>query len=149
MPAKTAKGREKAWIKENAMTELILPAESYRVMGACFEVYKQMGCGFLEAVYQECLALEFTLQGIPFVAQPFVELSYKDQPLVQRYRPDFVCFGQIVVEIKANSALTDGCRAQVINYLHAVRKPLALLVNFGHHPGIEYQRIALTTAART
>lgn len=130
------------------MSELILPDESYRIMGACFEVYKQMGCGFLEPVYQECLAIEFGLQGIPFIAQPFVDLAYKDHVLTQKYKPDFVCFGQIVIEIKAVSALNDEFRAQAINYLHAVRKPLSLLVNFGHHPKLEYERIALTKTAR-
>ncbi len=130
------------------MSELILPEESYRIMGACFEVYKQMGCGFLEPVYQECLAIEFSLQAIPFIDQPCVELAYKDRLLTQRYQPDFVCFGQIIVEIKAVSKLTDEFRAQTLNYLHAVHKPLGLLINFGHYPKIEYERFALTTTAR-
>ena len=130
------------------MSELILPDESYRIMGACFEVYKDMGCGFLGSVYQECLGIEFRLQSIPFVEKPFVELAYKEHALIQRYQPDFVCFGQIIIELKAVSALNDEFRSQVLNYLHAVRKPLALLVNFGHHPKLDYERIALTKSAR-
>ncbi len=130
------------------MSELILPDESYRIMGACFEVYKHMGCGFLESVYQECLEIEFGLQSIPFISKPAVALAYKDRQLTQHYQPDFVCFGQIILEIKAVSALNDAFRAQVLNYLHAVRKPLGLLINFGHYPKIEYERIALTTRAR-
>jgi GxxExxY protein len=130
------------------MSELILPDESYRVMGACFEVYKQMGCGFLESVYHECLEIEFQLQSIPHFSKPMIDLAYKDRQLTQKYQPDFVCFGQIVLEIKAASSLNDQFRSQVLNYLHAVRKPLGLLVNFGHYPKVEYERIALTTTAK-
>jgi GxxExxY protein len=126
------------------MSELVLPEESYRIIGACFEVYKEMGCGFLEAVYQECLELEFRRQGIPYIAHPWIELAYKGEKLKQQYNADFVCFGKIIVEIKASSELTDRCRAQSFNYLHALKMPLALLVNFGHYPKLEYDRIALT-----
>jgi GxxExxY protein len=130
------------------MSKLILPDESYRIIGACFEVYKEMGCGFLEPVYQECLEIELELQTIPFVSQPLIELGYKDRKLIQYYKPDFLCYGQIIVEIKAASSLIDEWRAKAISYLHAVRKPLALLVNFGHYPKLEYERIALTQNLR-
>jgi GxxExxY protein len=123
------------------MSEIIYRDEAYRIMGACFEVYTDKGCGFLEAVYQECLELEFAARQIPFVAQPKLELSYRGQPLRQSYAPDFVCFDRIVVELKAASALVDEHRAQVHNYLRATGHRLGLLVNFGHHPKIEYERI--------
>jgi len=117
--------------------------ESYRIMGACFEVYKEKGCGFLEAVYQECLALEFKRQGIVHDEQPRLHLEYKGEKLSQDYVPDFICFGEIIVEIKAAKQLTDEHRAQAINYLKATGKRLVLLVNFGHHPKLEYERIVL------
>jgi len=123
------------------MNELILKEECYRVMGACFEVYKEKGCGLLEAVYQECLELEFGLQAIPSVAQSSLALSYKGVPLQQTYRADFVCFGTVLVEIKAVSALVDEHRAQVIYYLHATGLRVGLLVNFGHYPKVEWERI--------
>lgn len=122
------------------MNELILKEECYRVKGACFEVYKEKGCGLLEAVYHECLELEFGLQAIPSVAQTPLALSYKGVPLQQTYRADFVCFGTVLVEIKAVSALVDEHRAQLINYLHATGLRVGLLVNFGHYPKVEWER---------
>lgn len=122
-------------------TELILKDECYAVMGACFEVYKVKGCGFLEAVYQECLEREFALRGVPFVAQVEHPLSYKGAALRQTYRSDFVCFGSVLVELKAVSKIADEHRAQLINYLHATGLRAGLLVNFGHHPMVEWQKI--------
>jgi GxxExxY protein len=120
--------------------QIVFKEESYRIIGACFEVYKQKGSGFLEAVYQECLAIEFGEQQIPFDEKPRLRLEYKGRLLNQQYEPDFLCFGEIVVEIKAVKALTNEHRAQVINYLKATGKPLGLLINFGHYPKIEHER---------
>jgi GxxExxY protein len=125
------------------MAELILPKESYAIVGACFEVYNQMGHGFLEPVYQECLALEFERQKIPFRAQAHLPLHYREQLLQQSYRGDFICYDQILVEIKAVSALIDEHRSQLLNYLHATGLRLGLLVNFGHHPRLEYERLVI------
>lgn len=125
------------------MTGLKFHQESYRIRGAVFEVYREMGCGFLEAVYQECLHREFGVQGIPFVAQQELLLCYKGEPLLQTYRPDFVCFGSIIVEIKAVKELTNEHRAQALNYLKATGLELALLVNFGHYPKAEIERLVL------
>jgi GxxExxY protein len=111
-------------------------------MGACFEVYKEKGCGFAEAVYQECLDIEFEHQQIPYIAQRPIKLYYKDRELSQFYIPDFYCFQSIVLEIKAVSELSDEHRAQVINYLKAANAKLGLLVNFGHYPKIQWERIA-------
>ncbi len=125
------------------MADIIYREESYNIIGACFEVYKSKGCRFTEAVYQECLAIEFGLQGISFVSQPLLELDYKGTKLTQFFRPDFVCFGSIFVELKSLPNLTAQCRAQALNYLNAGRFRLCLLVNFGHHPKLEYERIVL------
>ncbi len=120
---------------------LLFEEESYRILGACFEVYKDKGCGFLEPVYQECLVIEFEIQNIPFRQQVDLVLNYKGRTLVQRYKPDFLCFDKIVVEIKSTSSLTDQHRAQLHNYLKATGLQLGLLTNFGHYPKLEYERI--------
>ena len=125
------------------MKELIYPKESYQIMGACFEVYKEKGCGFLEAVYQECLEIEFDLQKISAVPQPRLDLNYMGRPLKQKYVPDFICYGKIVVELKAVSALNDEHRAQVQNQLRATGHRLGLLINFGHYQQLEHERIVL------
>jgi GxxExxY protein len=114
--------------------------ETYKIIGACFEVYKEKGCGFLEPVYQECLAIEFKLQTIPFTAQKSIALQYKGYKLQHTYEPDFICFGDIIVEIKAVSKLVDEHRAQLLNYLNATGAEVGLLVNFGHYPLLEYER---------
>jgi len=121
--------------------ELVYKEESYKIIGACFEVYKEMGCGFLEAVYQECLEMEFTTQGIPFKPQVELGLSYKGKSLKKVYVPDFLCYDKIIVEIKAVRLLEDRERAQLQNYLKASGHKLGLLVNFGHYPKVEYERI--------
>ena len=97
----------------------------------------------MEAVYQECLARELVEHGVPFVAQPELLLHYKGEPLRQTYRPDFICFECIIVEIKAVKELTNEHRAQAFNYLKATGLELALLVNFGHYPKVEIERIVL------
>ena len=124
------------------MSNLIYEDLTYQIRGALFEVYKEKGCGFLEDVYQECLEIEFEMQNIPFDAQYPLKLSYKGRPLKKKNIPDFICFGKIIVEIKAVSKITDEHRAQVQNYLKATGYKLGLIINFGHHPQIEIERIA-------
>jgi len=122
--------------------EIIYKEESYRIMGACFEVYKEMGCGFVEPVYQECLGIELALRDLPFNAQPKLALTYKGQPLVDgKYIPDFILFDKIILEIKAVTEFADEHRSQVHNYLKATGFRLGLLVNFGHYPAVKYERI--------
>jgi len=121
--------------------ETLYRDETFALRGACFEVYKEKGCGFLESVYQECLEIELLLQGILFVPRPKLELEYKGRKLQSEYVPDFICYGKIILELKAMADLTDSCRAQVHNYLKATGYRLALLVNFGHYPGVEIERI--------
>jgi GxxExxY protein len=131
------------------MTELIYKKESYAIIGACFEVYNEKGCGFLEPVYQECLGIEFEYQRIPAIPKPSLTLSYRGRILKQTYEPDYACFEKIIVELKSVSALADEHRGQLLNYLHASGFELGLLVNFGHCPRLEYERIAKTQRIKT
>jgi GxxExxY protein len=122
-------------------TEILYKEESYKIVGACFEVYCEKGCGFLEPVYQECMEIELRLQGIPYVPKTSLALEYKGCPLRSTYEPDFICFDKIVLELKAVTELTDEHRAQVQNYLKATALKLGLLVNFGHYPKAQVERI--------
>jgi GxxExxY protein len=125
------------------MSDILYKLESFEIMGACFEVYKEKGSGFVESVYQECLEMELGDRKIPFKAQVELALNYKGRSLKSKFKPDFTCFDKIVLELKAVSGLTDEHRAQVQNYLRATGMKLALLVNFCHYPKLEYERIVL------
>ncbi|ADU66651.1 GxxExxY protein [Desulfurispirillum indicum] len=122
------------------MNDLLLEEESYAIRGAVFEVYREMGCGFLETVYQECLETELSARGIPFTAQPELRLHYKGQLLRQVYKPDFICYEQIVLELKAVKEVLSEHKAQIINYLQATNLRLGLLVNFGSSPKVQVER---------
>lgn len=123
------------------MKEIVYPDESYQIMGACFEVYRVLGAGFLESVYQESLELELSLRAVPFRPQPPLTLFYKDHKLQKTCEPDLICYDKIIVELKAVDRLDDVHRAQVHNYLRATRYRLGLLINFGHAPKLEHERI--------
>ncbi len=125
----------------NKNKEVLFKEESYKIIGVCFEVYNIMGSGFLEAVYQECLRKEFQIKELPFLEKPSLEIFYKEFKLEQAYEPDFLCYGEIILEIKAVRKLTEEHKAQVINYLKVTNKRLGLLVNFGCYPKIEYERL--------
>ena len=122
---------------------LILEEETYAIRGAVFEVYRELGCGFLEAVYQECLEKELASQKIPFVSQPDLNLSYKGRQLQQTYKPDLICYNQIILELKAVKDIAPEHKAQVINYLKATNLKIGLLINFGSHPKAQIERFAL------
>jgi len=104
---------------------------TYKIIGAALEVHKELGCGFLEAVYQETLEREFASQQIPFKPQPIIQIAYKGKPLDKTYQPDFICYGEIILEIKAISSLSGIEEAQLINYLKATGLKVGLLINFG------------------
>ncbi|MEA2067855.1 MAG: GxxExxY protein [Verrucomicrobiota bacterium] len=123
------------------MTNIVYKEDSYKLNGAFFEVYKEKGSGFLEDVYQECLEIELEMQGIECLAQYPLQLEYKKRPLKKKYIPDLICFGKIIVEIKAVKEITDEHRAQLQNYLKATGYKLGLLVNFGHYPKVQIERI--------
>jgi GxxExxY protein len=125
------------------MSKLTYEKETFAIRGAVFAVYKEMGCGFLEAVYQECMEKELAQRGIPFSAQQELRLLYKGEALKQTYRPDLICYGKIVVELKALSAIVGEHRAQVLNYLKATGFQVGLLVNFGSYPRATVERFIL------
>jgi len=127
--------------RKEEKTELIYKNESYAIIGACFAVYKNKGCGFHEPVYHECPEIELEFQGISFLSKPLQALQYRGRTLLQTFAPDFLCYEKIIFEIKAVSALVDEHRAQVLNYLSATGCKLGLLVNFGHYPRMEYERL--------
>jgi GxxExxY protein len=117
--------------------------EGCDLMAACFEVYNEMGHGFLEEVYQESLELELTQRGIPFTSQPNLRLFYKGNPLRKHYEADLIVIVEIVVELKAVKALLPEHDAQLINYLRATHKRVGYLVNFGSNPSLEWRRRVL------
>ena len=122
---------------------IVYKEESYKIVGAAFKVYNCLGHGFLEAVYQEALEIEFQKQGIPYEREKELKIQYDGIELKQTYKADFVCFGKIIVELKAVSALDDTHRSQVYNYLHATNYKLGLLLNFGCPDELEYERKVL------
>jgi GxxExxY protein len=105
--------------------------QTYQIIGAAFEVHREMSCGFLEYAYQEALAIEFELRGIPFRREVDLPLYYKGRMLKCVYRADFVCFESVIVETKALKTVTDVERAQLINYLRITRFERGLVLNFG------------------
>ena len=113
------------------MGKLIYEEESYAIIGACMQVHKTLGAGFLESVYLEALSREFVNRNVPFKSQEKLEVFYEDQVLKKFFKADFVCFERIVVELKATAVLTEAMIAQTINYLKASRMELGLLINFG------------------
>jgi GxxExxY protein len=123
------------------MSEFIYQEESYAIMGACFEVYKDKGCGFHEPVYHESLGIEMRLRNLPAISKPKLQLEYKGQRLETGFEPDYVCYGRIILELKTVAKLLDAHRAQVMNYLKSANMRLGLLVNFSHHPNLEWERI--------
>jgi GxxExxY protein len=119
---------------------LLYENEAFQIRGAAFEVYRAMGAGFLEAVYQECLEVEFTRRGVPFEMHKPLGLSYRGQPLRQTYVADFVCYDRIIVELKVARAIAPEHRAQTINYLRVTNMKLGLVINFGSAPRVEIER---------
>ena len=115
--------------------------ESYDIIGAAMHVYNCLGHGFLEAVYQEALEIEFKRRGIPYAREPELKIVYDGVELKQKYKADFVCFENIIVELKAIQCLEDTHRAQVHNYLYATGFKLGLLINFGNSDELERERI--------
>ena len=122
------------------MSNLFYQDESYNIRGALFSVYNELGCGFLERVYQDALEVEFRLRNIHYEREKLIQIMYKGHPLGEPYRADFVCYGKIIVELKSVSKILDVHRAQIINYLKATKMKLGFLVNFGEE-NIKIERI--------
>jgi len=129
------------------MAGILFKEETFRIIGACFEVYNDKGHGFVEPVYQACTEIELHHLAIPFSSQKELDLYYRGKKLPLTYIPDLICFDKIIVELKAVKQIDDAHRAQLINYLRATGFELGLLVNFGHHPGLQWERIVLTRQA--
>ena len=125
------------------MNDLICADEVYAIQGAIFEVYKTLGSGYLEGVYQEALELELASRGILYKSQPEITISYKGTTLHQKYRADIICYDKIILELKAAKELLPEHSAQLFNYLRGANMRLGLLVNFNHYPGVDIRRIAL------
>ena len=113
------------------MSNLFYRDESYKIRGALFAVHNELGCGFLERVYQDALEVEFRLRNIPYEREKTIQVVYKGEPLGEPYRADFVCYGKVIIELKSVSEILDVHRAQIINYLKATKIKLGFLVNFG------------------
>jgi len=124
--------------------EILFADEVYEVVGAAMEVYNEMGSGFLEPVYQECLEIEFGRRKIPSKSQERINLNYKGTQLKNVYIPDLICYEKIVIELKSAKSIAREHQAQVYNYLKATNLTLGLIINFGSAPDIEYQRIPFT-----
>ena len=120
--------------------DFLYKKETYSIIGAAMEVHKVLGAGFLEAVYQEALEMEFQLRNIPYVREKQLKIWYKGQELSKYYVADFVCYDHIIVETKALSALNNEHLSQVINYLKATKNEIGLLINFGQE-SLEYKRV--------
>jgi len=122
------------------MTEILFKNESYKIIGACMEVHKKLGSGFLESVYSEAVELEFKQADIPYEKEKKLPVFYDDQPLKKYFKADFVCFNGIIIELKATKFLTDADRQQTLNNIKATKFKLGLLINFGS-PSLTYKRI--------
>jgi hypothetical protein len=116
--------------------------ECYQIIGAAMEVHNELGCGFLEAVYQEALAILLDEKLIPFEKEKVLEINFRGQKLHKQYIADFFCFNAVIVELKANDSLHTENIAQVLNYLKATNKKVGLLLNFGT-TRLQYKRIIL------
>jgi GxxExxY protein len=126
--------------KGNAMKDKPSDPRTFAIIGGAMEVHRHLGCGFAEPIYQDALEkIEFTLRGIPFHREDEVTVFYKDNELRNKYKPDFICFGEVIVELKALSRLGGTEEMQVLNYLKATGFKAGLLLNFGN-PSLEFDR---------
>ena len=124
------------------MKNIVYKEESYSIIGACMEVHSELGCGFLESVYQEALEITFNEYRIPFIKEAEININFKNKVLDKKYYADFICYNKIILELKAVSALTEIHEAQVFNYLKATGYKLGILVNFGEK-SLVYKRIVI------
>lgn len=120
--------------------EMLFKDEAYQMIGAAMEVHNELKNGFLEPVYQEALEKKFTLQNIPFEKESLINIYYKGEKLEKFYKADFICYNEIIIELKALNDLAREHKSQLINYLKATNKKLGILINFGK-PSLQYKRI--------
>lgn len=122
------------------MIDILFKEESYKIIGACMEVHKKLGSGFLESVYSEALAMEFAKADIPYEKEKKLPVFYEDKPMNKYFRADFVCFNSIIIELKATKFIIDADHRQTMNNVKATKFRLGLLINFGT-PSLTYKRI--------
>ena len=120
---------------------LIREEETKKILNACMEAHNELGNGFLEPIYQEALEEEFKIQNIPYEREKLLTVVYKGKKLNKEYYADFICYGNIIVELKSVSMLSKPHKAQVLNYLNAANMEIGLLVNFGQ-PSLKWERIS-------
>ena len=120
--------------------DLLYKDETFAIQGAVYEVYKTLGNGYKEEVYQQCLERELSLRKIPYEAKKEMHIFYKGEPIEKTYIPDLWCYGAIIVELKAVAAITSEHLAQIDNYLRLTKCRLGLLVNFGSYPRATIRR---------
>lgn len=130
-------------MNHEAQGKIFFKQECFEIQGAVFEVYREMGCGFLENVYQECLKKEFEVRKIPFQSQQEIPVHYKGMTLSQFYKADFICYNCIILELKAVKEILPEHKAQLFNYLKATKLRLGLLINFGYYPKVQIMRIVV------
>lgn len=124
------------------MEEYPFKKECYNIIGAAMDVHNELGCGFLEPVYQEALSIVLMENKIPFVKEKVLNIEFRGRILDKKYIADFICFDEVIVELKATDGLADHDIAQVLNYLKATGKKLGLLINFGQTK-LQYRRVIL------
>ena len=122
------------------MEDYLFRQECYSIIGCAMEVHKELGCGFLEAIYQEALEISFHDRNIPYEREKQLDVFFRNQLLKKKYLADFICYDEIIIELKANECIIPKDIAQVLNYLKASNKKLGLLINFGAL-GLQYKRI--------
>ena len=120
--------------------ELVYKEEAYKIVGAAMTVHRELGYGFLEAVYAEALEMELRAQNIPYKREVPISIEYKGKPLKKSYVADFICYDKIIIELKAVNYLESVHEAQVLNYLKATGYKLGILINFGEQ-SLKYKRI--------
>ena len=125
------------------MAELLFKEEVYQIVGAAMDVYNELGCGFLESVYQEAMEIELTARQLPFQRQVWLRIKYKDRLLEKRFSADLICFSAVLVELKSVAALTTADECQLLNYLKATGLRVGVLVNFGDPAELEWKRLVL------
>jgi len=126
----------------NTNIKYLFKEETYQIIGCCMEVHSELGCGFLEAVYQEALAIVFDEKKLPYVREKVLDIEFRGRILKKKYVADFICYDKVIVEVKATESLTDIDLAQALNYLKATGKKIGLLVNFGTTK-LQYKRVIL------
>jgi len=126
------------------MAELLFKNEVYAIIGAAMDVYNHLGAGFSEAIYQEAMEIEVESRNIPNNPQQDIFIHYKGQKLKSFFKPDFICYEKIIIEIKAMDCLTSREEAQLLNYLKATGMPVGVLINFGADKDLEWKRMVLT-----